>query len=72
MLMASQDVDQMVDVGAAMSHAVIVSRELDIRVVDTISVMSYNHQTQVEGGIMGEADAGDLQILGADLLARML
>ena len=28
--------------------AMIVSRELDIRVVDTISVKSYNHQAQTE------------------------
>ncbi len=28
--------------------AMIVSRELDIRVVDTISVKSYNHQDQVQ------------------------
>ena len=28
--------------------AMIVARELDIRVVDTISVRSYNHQTQAE------------------------
>jgi xanthine phosphoribosyltransferase len=31
-----------------MAPAMIVSRELDIRVVDTISVKSYNRQTQTE------------------------
>ncbi|MFN3970954.1 MAG: xanthine phosphoribosyltransferase [Gemmobacter sp.] len=42
--------------------AMIVSRELDIRVVDTISVKSYNHQAQTEptvtkapqDGLMGD------------------
>ena len=31
--------------------AMIVSRELDIRVVDTISVKSYNHQAQTEAKV---------------------
>ena len=31
-----------------MAPAMIVARELDIRVVDTISVKSYNHQSQSE------------------------
>jgi xanthine phosphoribosyltransferase len=31
-----------------MAPAMIVARELDIRIVDTISVKSYNHQTQDE------------------------
>ncbi|MDZ4066420.1 MAG: xanthine phosphoribosyltransferase, partial [Tabrizicola sp.] len=31
--------------------AMIVSRELDIRVVDTISVKSYNHQAQTEARV---------------------
>jgi len=31
-----------------MAPAMIVARELDIRIVDTISVKSYNHQTQSE------------------------
>lgn len=31
-----------------MAPAMIVARELDIRVVDTISVKSYNHQNQTE------------------------
>ncbi|THD84289.1 xanthine phosphoribosyltransferase [Aliigemmobacter aestuarii] len=31
--------------------AMIVSRELDIRVVDTISVKSYSHQTQTEARV---------------------
>ena len=32
--------------------AAIVSRELDIRVVDAISVKSYNHQTQTEARVI--------------------
>ena len=31
-----------------MAPAMIIARELDIRTVDTISVKSYNHQTQTE------------------------
>ncbi len=31
--------------------AMIVSRELDIRIVDTISVKSYNHQTQIDAKV---------------------
>ena len=35
-----------------MAPAMIVSRELDIRVVDTISVKSYNHQNQTEARVI--------------------
>ena len=34
-----------------MIPAMIVSRELDIRVVDTISVRSYSHQSQTEARV---------------------
>ncbi|PCD77280.1 xanthine phosphoribosyltransferase [Pseudothioclava arenosa] len=37
--------------------AAIVSRELDIRVVDTISVKSYSHQTQKEALVTKEPQA---------------
>lgn len=37
--------------------AMIVSRELDIRVVDTISVKSYNHQEQVEAKVIKSPQA---------------
>ena len=40
-----------------MAPAMIVSRELDIRTVDTISVKSYNHQTQAEPVIIKHPDA---------------
>ncbi|GAB4387387.1 xanthine phosphoribosyltransferase [Albidovulum sp.] len=51
-----------------MAPAMIVSRELDIRVVDTISVKSYNHQAQTQprlikapqAEIMGTAGEGVL------------
>jgi xanthine phosphoribosyltransferase len=53
-----------------MAPAMIVARELDIRVVDTVSVKSYDRQTQAEprlikapqSGIMGEAGEGVLII----------
>ena len=35
-----------------MAPGMIVSRELDIRVVDTISVKSYNHQNQTEARVI--------------------
>jgi xanthine phosphoribosyltransferase len=35
-----------------MAPAMIVARELDIRVVDTISVKSYNHQEQTEAKVI--------------------
>ena len=53
-----------------MAPAMIVSRELDIRVVDTVSVKSYDRQTQAEprlikapqAEIMGDQGAGVLVI----------
>lgn len=40
-----------------MAPAMIVARELDIRVVDTISVKSYNHQEQMDAKILKAPDA---------------
>ena len=39
-----------------MAPAMIVARELDIRVVDTISVKSYNHQQQSEPEVIKSPD----------------
>ncbi len=39
-----------------MAPAMIVARELDIRMVDTISVKSYNHQTQTEPVVIKSPD----------------
>jgi len=39
-----------------MAPAMIVARELDIRTVDTISVKSYNHQTQAPPEIIKKPD----------------
>jgi xanthine phosphoribosyltransferase len=39
-----------------MAPAMIIARELDIRMVDTISVKSYNHQTQREPHIIKMPD----------------
>ncbi len=39
-----------------MAPAMIVARELDIRTVDTISIKSYNHQTQAEATILKAPD----------------
>jgi xanthine phosphoribosyltransferase len=39
-----------------MAPAMIVARELDIRIVDTISVKSYNHQTRTEPRIIKSPD----------------
>ncbi len=39
-----------------MAPAMIVARELDIRIVDTISVKSYNHQSQSEPQIIKSPD----------------
>ncbi|MBZ0129966.1 MAG: xanthine phosphoribosyltransferase [Rhodobacteraceae bacterium] len=39
-----------------MAPAMIVARELDIRTVDTISVKSYNDQTQVEASVLKSPD----------------
>ncbi|MFU8865670.1 MAG: xanthine phosphoribosyltransferase [Rhodobacterales bacterium] len=40
-----------------MAPAMIVSRELDIRVVDTISIKSYDHQSQSEAHVLKAPDA---------------
>ncbi|MEO0999870.1 MAG: xanthine phosphoribosyltransferase [Pseudomonadota bacterium] len=45
-----------------MAPAMIVARELDIRTVDTISIKSYDHQSQSEAAILKRPDpaiAGD-------------
>ncbi len=39
-----------------MAPAMIVARELDIRMVDTISVKSYNHQTQSDPQVIKSPD----------------
>ncbi|MEL6521421.1 MAG: xanthine phosphoribosyltransferase [Pseudomonadota bacterium] len=39
-----------------MAPAMIVARELDIRTVDTISVKSYDHQTQAEAIVLKSPD----------------
>src|SRR6056297_3574241 len=39
-----------------MAPAMIVARELDIRTVDTISIKSYNHQTQAEAMVLKSPD----------------
>lgn len=44
-----------------MTPAMIVARELDIRTVDTISVKSYNHQTQTEPKVI---KSPDMEIIG--------
>ncbi|MHA6347615.1 xanthine phosphoribosyltransferase [Roseivivax sp. CAU 1761] len=44
-----------------MAPAMIVARELDIRTVDTISVKSYNHQTQAAPQII---KAPDMDLVG--------
>ncbi|MDR9394200.1 MAG: xanthine phosphoribosyltransferase [Roseovarius sp.] len=41
-----------------MAPAMIVARELDIRTVDTISVKSYDHQTQGEPVVIKAPDMG--------------
>ncbi len=41
-----------------MAPAMIVARELDVRVVDTISVKSYDHQAQREAEILKSPDPG--------------
>ena len=40
-----------------MAPAMIIARELDIRIVDTISVKSYDHQSQNEAKIIKTPDA---------------
>jgi xanthine phosphoribosyltransferase len=47
--------------------AMIVSRELDIRVVDTISVKSYNHQEQMEP-VLTKAPQAELMGDGTGIL----
>lgn len=44
-----------------MAPAMIVARELDIRMVDTISVKSYNHQAQTEPRVI---KAPDISVVG--------
>ena len=44
-----------------MAPAMIVARELDIRMVDTISVKSYNHQTQTEPRVI---KSPDMEVMG--------
>ena len=46
-----------------MAPAMIVARELDVRIVDTISVRSYDRQTQSEPVLIKPAQEG---IMGAD------
>lgn len=41
-----------------MAPAMVVARELDIRTIDTISVKSYDHQTQGAARILKSPDAG--------------
>ncbi len=41
-----------------MAPAMIVARELDVRLVDTISVKSYDHQAQQEAVILKSPDPG--------------
>ena len=48
--------------------AMIVSRELDIRVVDTISVQSYSHQTQASDAEVIKAPQNDLMSDGTGIL----
>ena len=39
-----------------MAPAMIIARELDIRLVDTISIKSYSHQTQTEAKVIKAPD----------------
>ena len=41
-----------------MVPACIIARELNIRIVDTVSIRSYDHQSQEEAVILKEPDAG--------------
>ena len=50
-----------------MAPAMIVARELDVRVVDTISVKSYDHQAQQEAEILKSPDP-DLMRNGTGIL----
>jgi xanthine phosphoribosyltransferase len=47
--------------------AMIVARELDIRVIDTVSVKSYSHQAQTEARVL-KAPQGDLMGDGTGIL----
>ncbi|SMX42547.1 xanthine phosphoribosyltransferase [Actibacterium lipolyticum] len=44
-----------------MAPAMIIARELDVRVIDTISVKSYNHQEQMDAKVL---KAPDPEIVG--------
>ncbi|HHL20610.1 MAG TPA: xanthine phosphoribosyltransferase [Aliiroseovarius sp.] len=44
-----------------MAPAMIVARELDVRLVDTVSVKSYDHQTQSEPKVL---KAPDMELVG--------
>ena len=44
-----------------MAPAMVIARELDIRIVDTISVKSYNHKSQSEPKIIKTADDSVVQ-----------
>ena len=46
-----------------LAPAMIIARELDIRVVDTISVKSYDHQTQADAAVL---KAPQTDIMGKD------
>ena len=48
--------------------AMIVARELDIRVVDTISVKSYSHQAQAEKAVVTKSPQEDLMGDGTGIL----
>jgi xanthine phosphoribosyltransferase len=50
-----------------MAPAMIIARELDIRLVDTISVKSYDHQTQAEPLVLNKPD-GDMMGDGEGIL----
>ncbi|WP_434287637.1 xanthine phosphoribosyltransferase [Celeribacter sp. SCSIO 80788] len=50
-----------------MAPAMIIARELDIRTVDTISVKSYDHQTQADAVVLNGPDA-DLMGDGTGIL----
>ena len=54
-----------------MAPAMIVARELDIRTVDTISVKSYNHQTQSEPVVIKSPDMALVGDGDGDLLLRL-
>ena len=44
-----------------MAPAMIIARELDVRTVDTISVKSYDHQTQADAKVL---KSPDLELVG--------